>query len=1484
MKKITLFLAPIVCLLFCATTLAAEKFTDCVPADQPVVSTSSLTNCSIQTSTLSITSGNLNDSANWVWYAGSCEGPTIGTGTSIQVVPFVTTTYYVRGEGGCATLGSCVSITITVMSLYSSAQPFALNGSAAANGDNCYLLTSDVDGYQKASAWYPSQIDLSNDFDLRFTINQCGSADGMMFVMQNSGTNGLGEAGSDLGYYTIGYSTSFPHSLGVEFDIYSSGMETYYDSNNTHISVVKDGNPQPVAPIYDVELIRCENVPVRFTWNHITHLFSIYYDSTLVTSYTADLVNTIFNGNSKVYMGFTGGTGGLNANQSFCVDSLIYNQNLNLITDITTPPCGSAIIGSNASATANYFWSTGATTPTITVTEPGTYSLTVSNNNGCSDTAFITVTALRSAPSISYSGVASVYTVEDNITLSPSTVGNQSTSYSINPALPSGLNFDTTSGVISGQPYKASLTEYTITASNGCGSVTTTISFAVECTPGTTPSVSISVGGANNALCQGNSVILTATTGNSFLWSTGQTTSNITVTTSGIYTLERTNTLNGCKGVAVPRTIVFNTPPNITYPNFNSVYPIDLLITATPQNAGGYPSKTVLSTTVPDSSSYVYSMVADSSGNIYYGDVINGNIKKLAPDGVITAYGGEGDFITPNALTIDAAGNVYVIDNELGTIKKITPDGTVTTLYSDLGNCVGIARDVEGNLYYSTAGPNAIRKIAVDGTNTLLLSATISYSMYIDSSGNLIYMDLQDRSLRKLTPNGVLTVLASGFKSSTIGIAPDSHGNIYVATGIGSPYFIKKVSPDGAVSTVCPVTSIHRGIVLDASNNLYTCRTSDSTILKMALSPNYSITPALPAGMVFDGETGAISGAATVETPLTTYTIAAQNSCGSNNATVSFATKACPIIDSIQAKVFICGVAGSTSSVSVGTSGASGTYTWQYRVPTKTNPNPTWITITSAHSAVYSNYNTGTLGITRTTSLPAVGTQYRVLVNGAADCPQSTSDIASLTVITATKAGTISVPSTTVCLGGDLTFTVTNPVGTSLQWQSSPFSSSTAPGTFTDIPGAIDFTYTLTNAQLNSDRSYRVVVTNACNGTTATSSTKTITVNPPSVAGTVTGGGVVCTGGSGTLKVAGYRGKIQWEYSADGVSYANAPKTLDGQTIPFGTTSTNSTAVTYLVTTITSDLYFRAKVTNGACSSVYTTPVQFIIKAQAEVGTIAAAETTVCSGTGTTLTLSEATGYITWQKSVNYTLATPTWTNTTNHSLSYPTGNLSYNTAFRAMVTIGSCSTVYSNVAYVYLVPKPLAKTITANITIPSGKTVLNAMCTDDVPKILTIGGGYVGNIQWERSAISTTTGFSVIEGATSSSYTITNPFVGANYYRARFTNSCGVAVVGAAVTVYYKDCGNTEGGEIVKAARPAFHVTAYPNPYSENFNLELSTSSVDEVGIRVYDMAGKMIYKYEVRPRDMADIQIGEGYPSGIYNVVITQGDEIKTLRLIKR
>jgi len=80
-----------------------------ITADRPEL-------CAGSDVTLSVQGGSLGTGANWVWYAGSCGGTSIGSGATITTTLSKTTTYYVRAEsaGACSTT-SCASLQVAIV-------------------------------------------------------------------------------------------------------------------------------------------------------------------------------------------------------------------------------------------------------------------------------------------------------------------------------------------------------------------------------------------------------------------------------------------------------------------------------------------------------------------------------------------------------------------------------------------------------------------------------------------------------------------------------------------------------------------------------------------------------------------------------------------------------------------------------------------------------------------------------------------------------------------------------------------------------------------------------------------------------------------------------------------------------------------------------------------------------------------------------------------------------------------------------------------------------------------------------------------------------------------------------------------------------------------------------------------------------------------------------------------------------------------------
>jgi hypothetical protein len=77
------------------------------------------------------------------------------------------------------------------------------------------------------------------------------------------------------------------------------------------------------------------------------------------------------------------------------------------------------------------------------------------------------------------------------------------------------------------------------------------------------------------------------------------------------------------------------------------------------------------------------------------------------------------------------------------------------------------------------------------------------------------------------------------------------------------------------------------------------------------------------------------------------------------------------------------------------------------------------------------------------------------------------------------------------------------------------------------------------------------------------------------------------------------------------------------------------------------------------------------------------------------------------------------------------------------------------------------------------------------------------------------------------------------------------------------------------------FKVIAYPNPSSGVFNLAIESSNKAATTIQVYDMQGRMI---ESKQANTNTVEIGANYTSGIYNVILENAGQAKTIRLIKK
>jgi len=189
--------------------------------------------------------------------------------------------------------------------------------------------------------------------------------------------------------------------------------------------------------------------------------------------------------------------------------------------------------GSNGTATAaatggtaaySFAWDNGANTAAITGLAAGTYTVTVTDNNGCTDTAMVTIGQPASLPAVSAGNDVAVCAGQ-SVTLS----GSGAVSYSWNNNVTNGVAFT-----------PAATATYTVTGTdaNGC-----TNTDDVTVTVNSLPTVD---GGSDVTICNGQTVTLSGSGTVSYSW-TGGITDGVAFSpaASAVYTVTGTDA-NGC--------------------------------------------------------------------------------------------------------------------------------------------------------------------------------------------------------------------------------------------------------------------------------------------------------------------------------------------------------------------------------------------------------------------------------------------------------------------------------------------------------------------------------------------------------------------------------------------------------------------------------------------------------------------------------------------------------------------------------------------------------------------------------------------------------------------------------------------------------------------------------------------------------------------------------------------------------------------------
>ena len=174
---------------------------------------------------------------------------------------------------------------------------------------------------------------------------------------------------------------------------------------------------------------------------------------------------------------------------AYSSDQALYTVGVAIIPNSPSSSGGAAVSYSVAPALPvglSFNTSTGVIsgTPTV-VTTTATYIVTAANASGYT-TAGLSIAVDAPAPSrLAYTTNPAIYTKGIAITANtPNSSGGAVVSYSVAPALPLGLNLNTSTGIISGVPTAVTATaNYIVTSTNSGGNATVSVNITINDVP-----------------------------------------------------------------------------------------------------------------------------------------------------------------------------------------------------------------------------------------------------------------------------------------------------------------------------------------------------------------------------------------------------------------------------------------------------------------------------------------------------------------------------------------------------------------------------------------------------------------------------------------------------------------------------------------------------------------------------------------------------------------------------------------------------------------------------------------------------------------------------------------------------------------------------------------------------------------------------------------------------------------------------------------
>ena len=223
------------------------------------------------------------------------------------------------------------------------------------------------------------------------------------------------------------------------------------------------------------------------------------------------------------------------------------------------------------------------------------------------------------------------------------------------------------------------------------------------------------------------------------------------------------------------------------------------------------------------------SLALDAAGSLYIADTRNHRIRKVTPTGLITTVAGTGEpgfsgdlgpaiqaqLNSPQGVAVDFAGYLVIADSGNSRIRRVAPNGSIDTfagngnssyfgdgfraLQASVNHPQGVAVDAAGVVYIADTLNNAVRKVSADGSiNTFAGTGPAGFAgdggpatrallsgptgVAVDGAGNVYIVDAGNQRLRKVAPDGTITSAATSLLNPH-SVTTDAAGNVFVTAG-----------------------------------------------------------------------------------------------------------------------------------------------------------------------------------------------------------------------------------------------------------------------------------------------------------------------------------------------------------------------------------------------------------------------------------------------------------------------------------------------------------------------------------------------------------------------------------------------------------------------------------------------------------------------------------------------------------------------------